>query len=198
MTTLVVIGVTPLGATRPFTIGKVMGTIHGKSSNLLKELTRERVDPETVTGKPVTPSPGGSDNFSCYYDWWESKYWEEIKSTNIELYGRRSVLAEKKRSEEFRRLLKEGTPQELADFVCKLDRVWYQYIDHVIRDERDYFMHFNYIHQNPVKHSFVERMSDYQFSSIHEWLEKAGKEWLAGCFRRYPVVDFEPEMGDFD
>ncbi len=190
-------GVTDLSVTRPFSIGKVMGTIHGKSSSLLKELT----------GKPVTPKGGrsdnfsaskGSDSFSCYPDWWEAKYWEEIKRENIDLYGRRSVLAEKKRSEEFRRLLKEGTPQELADFVSRLSRVWYQYIDHVIRDERDYFMHFNYIHQNPVKHGYTERMTDYQFSSIHRWVEEAGKGWLADCLRNCPVTDFEPDMSDFN
>lgn len=185
-------GVTDLSVTHPFSIGKVMGTIHGKSSSLLKK----------ITGKPVTPKGGRSpkggwnDTFMCYHDWWEAKYWEGIKRENIDLYGRRSVLAEKKRSEEFRKLLKEGKPQELADFVRRLGRVWYQYIDHVIRDERDYFMHFNYIHQNPVKHGFVERLGAYKFSSIHRWLEEAGKEWLADCFRDYPVVDFEPDMGD--
>ncbi len=179
-------GVTPSGVTRPFSIGKVMGTIHGKSSSLLKEITRKRVIPEG----------GRSDTFMCYHDWWEAKYWKEIKRENIDLYGRRSVLAEKKRSEEFKRLLKEGTPQELADFVCRLNRVWYQYIDHVIRDERDYFTHFNYIHQNPVKHGYAEKLTDYQFSSIHKWMESAGKGWLADCFRDHPVVDFEPDMGD--
>ena len=180
-------GVTPLGVTRPFSIGKVTGTIHGKSSSLLKELT----------SKLVTPGRG-SDNFSCYHDWWEAKYWEEVKRKNIDLCGRRSVLAEKKRSEEFRRLLKEGTPQELADFVRQLERVWYQYTDRVIRNERDYFMHFNYIHQNPVKHGYVEKLTNYQFSSIHKWIESAGKEWLADCLREYPVIDFEPDMGDFN
>jgi putative transposase len=31
-------------------------------------------------------------------------------------------------------------------------RVWYQYFDHSIRDEADFWKHFNYIHQNPIKH----------------------------------------------
>ena len=95
-------------------------------------------------------------------------------------------------------MLREGTPQELADFVRKIDRVWFQYVDRVVRDERDYFTHFNYIHQNPVKHGFVERMSDYKFSSIHRWIEEAGKDWLVDCFRRYPVIDFEPDIGDLE
>ena len=180
--------VTDSSVIRPFSIGKVMGTIHGKSSSLLKK----------ITSKLVIPKGGRNDTFMCYHDWWEAKYWEEIKRKNIDFYGRRSVLAEKKRSEEFRRLLKEGTPQELADFVCKINRVWYQYVDHVVRDERDYFMHFNYIHQNPVKHGYVEKLTDYQFSSIHKWIEEAGKEWLADCLRDCPVTDFEPDMGDFN
>lgn len=190
-------GVTPLGVTRPFSIGKVMGTIHGKSSSLLKKITDKSVIPKGGRSDSFSASKR-SDNFSCYHDWWEAKYWEEIKRKNINLYSRRSVLAEKKRSEEFRRLLKEGTPQELADFVCRLERVWYQYIDRVVRDEQDYFMHFNYIHQNPVKHGYVEKLTNHQFSSIHKWMEGAGKEWLAGCLRDYPVVDFEPDMGDLE
>lgn len=189
--------VTDLSVTRPFHIGKVIGTIHGRSSSLLKKLTRKRITIETVTGKSVTSS-GGSDNFSCYPDWWKAKYWEEIKRKNIKFYGPRSVLAEKKRSAEFQKLLREGTPQELADFVRQLGSVWYQYTDHVVRDERDYFTHFNYTHQNPVKHGYVERMSDYRFSSIHRWIKEAGKDWLADCFRRYPVADFQPDMGDFN
>ncbi|MBN2391986.1 MAG: transposase, partial [Anaerolineae bacterium] len=42
--------------------------------------------------------------------------------------------------------------------------------DHVIRDEVDYANHFNYIHYNPIKHGLVQRLSDYRYSSFHEYL----------------------------
>jgi putative transposase len=35
-------------------------------------------------------------------------------------------------------------------------KIWYQYWDHSIRDETDFWQHFNYIHNNPVKHSLQE------------------------------------------
>jgi putative transposase len=36
--------------------------------------------------------------------------------------------------------------------------------DHIIRDERDLSMHFDYIHWNPIKHGYVERPEDWSFS----------------------------------
>jgi putative transposase len=39
--------------------------------------------------------------------------------------------------------------------------------EHLIRDEKDYEHHFNYIHHNPVKHGYVQKASDWTYSSIH-------------------------------
>ena len=82
----------------------------------------------------------------------------------------------------------------------KLDKVpgrkiWYQYWDHCIRNEKDFYMYLNYIHQNPVKHQLVERMEDCEFSSYRLFLEKYGKQWLIDCFESYPVTDFNPGWG---
>jgi putative transposase len=46
-------------------------------------------------------------------------------------------------------------------------RVWQnRFWDHIIRDQRDYDKHFDYIHYNPVKHSLAERPIDYPHSSF--------------------------------
>ncbi|MGH8561841.1 MAG: REP-associated tyrosine transposase, partial [Nevskiales bacterium] len=42
--------------------------------------------------------------------------------------------------------------------------------EHVIRDERDYERHFDYIHFNPVKHGYVENVRDWPYSSFHRWV----------------------------
>ena len=84
-------------------------------------------------------------------------------------------------------------PTVLASLVAKDTPVWYQYVDHVIRDEKDYYRHLNYIHQNPIKHGYATKMADYEFSSIRKFIEKEGKDWVVGCFESYPIVDFEPE-----
>jgi len=72
-------------------------------------------------------------------------------------------------------------------------KIWYQYFDHSIRDEADFWKHFNYIHQNPVKHGFCKNLAgifDYPFSSAKSWSKIKGEEWFDSCFELYPIVDF--------
>ena len=102
--------------------------------------------------------------------------------------------------DEYRRLKSAITkkriinPEILKILVSKNPPVWHQYADHTIRNEKDYFMHLNYIHQNPVKHGLTKQMSVYKWSSIHKYIKEKGKEWLIDCFRQYPIVDFSAEM----
>jgi putative transposase len=51
--------------------------------------------------------------------------------------------------------------------------------DHVIRDERDFETHMDYIHWNPVKHGLVKCPEDWVQSSFKDWVEKGyyEKEW---------------------
>ena len=42
--------------------------------------------------------------------------------------------------------------------------------EHVIRDERDYEKHVDYVHFNPVKHGYVKKAVDWKFSSIHQYI----------------------------
>jgi putative transposase len=44
--------------------------------------------------------------------------------------------------------------------------------DHVIRDDRDYEVHLDYIHFNPVKHSYVGKPEDYRDTSFHEYVRR--------------------------
>lgn len=69
-------------------------------------------------------------------------------------------------------------------------RIWWNYWDHCIRNERDYYTHLNYIHHNPVKHGLVGRMEDYPFSSYREFIQRNGREWVDYCFYTYPIIDF--------
>jgi putative transposase len=49
--------------------------------------------------------------------------------------------------------------------------VWQRrYWEHLIRDDRDYEKHVDYIHYNPVKHGYVIRASDWRYSSIHRYI----------------------------
>jgi putative transposase len=50
--------------------------------------------------------------------------------------------------------------------------VWQRrFWDHVVRDDRDYENHVNYIHYNPVKHGLVERALNWPFSTFHRHVD---------------------------
>ena len=87
-----------------------------------------------------------------------------------------------------------GSSYEINKFENQSGRkIWYQYWDRIIRDERDYYTHLNYIHQNPIKHGLVktlDELANYQFCSYKNYLLKFGSEWLDDCFEQYPVVSF--------
>ena len=74
---------------------------------------------------------------------------------------------------------------------------WYNYWDRCIRDEGDYWRHFNYIHYNPLKHGYVKYLRDWPYSSLFHYLETEGREWVDDCWRSYPIKEFEIEDDDF-
>ncbi len=55
--------------------------------------------------------------------------------------------------------------------------VWQRgFWDHVIRDERDYARHLNYVHYNPVKHGCAARPEDYADTSYGEYVTRGWYE----------------------
>ena len=67
------------------------------------------------------------------------------------------------------------------------------YWDYCIRDEKDFWMHFNYIHQNPIKHGLVKNLDElknYKFCSYSQWLKDKGEEWMCEIWAGYPIVDY--------
>lgn len=51
--------------------------------------------------------------------------------------------------------------------------------EHLIRNEKDYEHHLNYIHYNPVKHGYVKMAVDWSYSSIHRAIRTGilPKDW---------------------
>lgn len=46
--------------------------------------------------------------------------------------------------------------------------IWQRrYWEHLIRDERDFARHADYIHFNPVKHGYVKQVVDWPYSTFH-------------------------------
>ncbi|VFM94998.1 MAG: putative transposase [Candidatus Kentron sp. G] len=49
--------------------------------------------------------------------------------------------------------------------------IWQRrYWEHTIRDDTDLGRHMSYIHYNPVKHGYVRRAMDWEFSTFHRYV----------------------------
>ena len=69
-------------------------------------------------------------------------------------------------------------------------KVWYRYSDRLIRNERHYLATINYIHYNPVKHGYVDDAAAWAWSSVHNYAEAQGEQWLAQTWKEYPIQDY--------
>ena len=65
-------------------------------------------------------------------------------------------------------------------------KVWYQYWDKFITDERSYYTRINYIHQNPVQHGIVSAAENYRWSSM-KWFEDRVGIPLASAVRQLKI-----------
>lgn len=73
-------------------------------------------------------------------------------------------------------------------------RLWQRrFWDHVIRDERDFLNHLDYIHWNPVKHGYVLCPVDYAHSSFHEYVRRGWYDAAWGAIEPESIqgVSFE-------
>ena len=87
-----------------------------------------------------------------------------------------------------------GFTFEINQWEGKRERhLWQNYWDWCIRDENDYWKHFNYIHNNPIKHGIVSDISSlekYRYSSYWNYFRLNGNKWLMNVMEAYPILDF--------
>lgn len=69
-------------------------------------------------------------------------------------------------------------------------RVWYRFSDRFIRSERHRWATVNYIQYNPVKHGYVDRMTAWPWSSIHDYVEQHGKDYVLKTWRDFPIGEY--------
>jgi putative transposase len=69
-------------------------------------------------------------------------------------------------------------------------KVWYRCQDRCMRSEAHYFTTLNYIHNNPVKHGYIEKWGDWPYSSVHWYLAHKGRDWLLDLWREHPVLNY--------
>jgi putative transposase len=78
----------------------------------------------------------------------------------------------------------------IADGLTGKRRVWYKFSDRVIRGEAGFYRTLSYIHINPVKHGYVTDVYDWPWSSVHQYVEEHGRDWLRRRWTSYPPGDF--------
>lgn len=77
-------------------------------------------------------------------------------------------------------------------------KVWHNYWEHGIRNEKDYYSHLNYIHHNPVKHGYAMNNGDYEYSSYNFYKNKYGEEFLLDLEEKYPIINFTESSDNFE
>jgi putative transposase len=89
----------------------------------------------------------------------------------------------------FTKALRNG--ESLAGGGCEIwqKRFW----EHTIRDERDYRMHMDYVHFNPVRHHLVPHPADWQYSTFHKCVARGFYD-ASWSLRDDP--DEFPDMGE--
>ena len=73
----------------------------------------------------------------------------------------------------FSRSLQHGERRSASRIKRGERGIWQRrFWEHCIRDEEDYANHVDYIHWNPVKHGYVQRVADWPHSSFHQYVAR--------------------------
>ena len=66
--------------------------------------------------------------------------------------------------------------------LLKRDKgIWQRrYWEHTIRDD-DYIAHIDYIHYNPIKHGYVQKVEDWKFSTFNKYVKEGYYTYLWGA-----------------
>ena len=76
--------------------------------------------------------------------------------------------------------------------------VWQRrFWEHLIRNQKDFARHMDYIHYNPVKHGYVKCPHQWEYSSFHRWVENEiyEQDWMCQCNRVCKTPDFDGISG---
>lgn len=69
-------------------------------------------------------------------------------------------------------------------------QVWYRFRDRYIRDEEHFYRALNYIHINPVKHGYIQDPYEWVWTSLGNYRENFGRDWLNDKWKAHPPREF--------
>jgi len=78
-------------------------------------------------------------------------------------------------------------------------KVFFRAVERAMRSDRHFWATLNYVHHNPVRHGYVERWTEWPWSSASAYLAQTGMKEAKRIWLDFPVRDYgrdwdEPEM----
>jgi putative transposase len=75
-------------------------------------------------------------------------------------------------------------------------KVFFRAMDRAMRSEAHFFASLNYVHNNAVHHGYVEKWTDWPWSSARGFLESVGRIEAERLWTGYPVRNFGARWDD--
>jgi putative transposase len=75
-------------------------------------------------------------------------------------------------------------------------KVFFRAVERAMRSDRHYLATLNYVHHNPVRHGYVERWTDWPWSSAAEYLAQTAASEVERVWREYPLHDYGKDWDD--
>jgi putative transposase len=69
-------------------------------------------------------------------------------------------------------------------------QVWCGAVERYLRNDRHFWATINYVHNNPVRHGYVERWRDWPYSSAAEYLDQMGHDEATRIWKEYPILGY--------
>ncbi len=75
---------------------------------------------------------------------------------------------------------------------------WHGIAETVMKSKGHFYASLNYINNNPVKHCYVTKWADWNYSSAEIYLNKVGREKVLKIWNHYPLFDYGKNWDDYE
>jgi len=97
-------------------------------------------------------------------------------------------------SKEYKQIIGPGEERNTSRQKREEAAIWQRrFWEHTICDEIDLENHVDYIHYNPIKHEYVTKAADWQWTSFHRLVGEGiyDNEWMGGEIGRLEALNYE-------
>jgi putative transposase len=87
-------------------------------------------------------------------------------------YGKRWSIIKRRVTQVCAAELEDAGERRISQIKRREGSLWQRrFWEHRIRDENDFARHMDYIHFNPMKHGYVQRVADWPYSTFHRYVK---------------------------